>query len=268
MVAQDVTHADYCGFAEAAGVSRNTLRLDVTAAASFHDATGVQLHEATPADVDAWWVALGRRGLTPATRTYYLRAVRRFYRYRQRRTGETDPTGHVDALKIPVRVPRPVPLPVAVRAIGAGPADTGVMVGAALYAGLRVHEIAKLQPADIREDGHGLYLYVIGKGSRERRVPLVPELDQLLAGYSWPDLSPNGVTMRVRHALRKADPGSRWTAHQLRHTFATRMLEAGADVFTLQRLLGHASVQTTQVYADVSLERLTDSVLRAFPGAA
>lgn len=266
MGAQDVTHDEYVEFAAAAGVSANTVRLDGVAAQSFHRATGVPCHQATPRLVDAWWVDLGRRGLSNATRTYYLRALRRFYRWRQKRTGETDPTAHIEPLKIPARVPRPVPQKLAHAAV-ATRGDTGVMVALALFAGLRVHEIAGLRPEHVRTTDTGdTYLYIIGKGQRERRVPIADELATMLAGYSWPETSPASVTMRVRGALERAT-GRRFTAHQLRHTFATLLLESGADLLTLQRLLGHASVQTTQVYADVSVQRLHDAIDNAFPAA-
>lgn len=269
MPAQDVTHDEYLRFAEAAGVAPNTLRLDVTAALSFTSATGLPVHAATMRAADAWWIALGERGLSPATRTYYLRALRRFYRWRRKRTGQDDPTEHLEAPRIPARLPRPVPKPVAWAAAGhAG--DTGVMCALALFAGLRVHEIAKLRPGDVRADDTGrTYLYVIGKGKKERRIPVVAELDQALAGYTWPDVTAHACTQRIRYALDSAcGQRGRYSAHQLRHTFATHLLESGTDLITLQRLLGHASVQTTQVYADVSIERLTDAVLHAFPGSA
>jgi len=263
--AQEATHAEYLDYAEATGLSPNTVRLDRVAADSFHRGTGSTLDAAAPADVDRWWIWTGREGLSAATRTYYLRALRRFYRWRQRRTAQPDPTAHIEPLRIPDRVPRPVPRQLAHAAVST-PGDTGVMVALALFAGLRVHEIAKLDPGDVRRTDNGdAYLYVIGKGKRERRIPLAPELEQLLARYSWPTCTPSAVTVRVRDALRRAT-GHPYTAHQLRHTFATMLLESGADLLTLQRLLGHASVQTTQVYADVSVERLHEAVERAFPG--
>jgi len=265
MGAQDVTHEKYCQFAEAAGRSPHTVRLDRTAAQSLLQLAGVTPDQASPLHIDAWWVATA--DLTNATRTYYLRALRRYYSWRTKRTGQPDPTAHIDPLRIPARRPRPVPLTDAMAAVAVATDDTRVMVALCLFAGLRVHEVAKLRPDDIRTDRDGRrWLYIIGKGQRERHVPVTVELDTLLAGYSWPDLTPNRVSERVKYALRAAT-GRRWTAHQLRHTFATELLSEGADLISLQRLLGHASVQTTQVYADVSNDRLHDAIARAFPAA-
>lgn len=261
-----MTHDDYCQFAAAAGVSPHTVRLDQTAAQSLHRATGVWPHQADPHHIDRWWVSTA--DLTNATRTYYLRALRRFYTWRMRRTGQADPTAHIDPLRVPARQPRPVPLADAHAALTAVHGDTQVMVALCLFAGLRVHEVAKLRPADVYTDRDGhRHLYIIGKGNRERHVPVADELDQLLAGYTWPDLTPAAVTERVKYALRRGT-GRHYTAHQLRHTFATECYGQTNDLISLQRLLGHASVKTTQVYADVSQERLVETVARAFPGAA
>lgn len=261
MGAQDVTHPQYVEYAEAVGVSPHTLRLDQVAARSLA-ATGTPAETATPADIDRWWVALGRRHLTPATRTYYLRALRRYYSWRRDRTGQADPTAHIHALPIPRRLPRPVPRHVAWTALAAATGDTRVQIALAMLAGLRVHEIAQLRPDHVRTDNDGHhYLYVIGKGKRERRVPLAPDLVQLLAGYTWPDTTPNAVTLAIGRRIRP------YTAHQLRHTFATEIHAATKDLIALQRLLGHASVQTTQVYADVSLDDLDRAVQAAFSAA-
>ena len=265
VAAQYLTHDQYCLFAAATGVSEHTIRLDQTAAASLRRYSGTPIEDATPATIDTWWVAVA--DLTNASRTAYLRALRRYYTWRTKRSGQTDPTAHLDAPRVPRRQPRPVPLADAHAALDASSGDTRVMVALCLFAGLRVHEVAKLQPGDIRRDrDNHPHLYVIGKGQRERFIPIAGALEQLLAGYGWPDLTPAAVTERVKYALRQGT-GRPWTAHQLRHTFATELLEHDADLISLQRLLGHASVQTTQVYADVSQARLHDAVLRAFPAA-
>ena len=267
MARQDVTFNDYCAFAEAAGRSPHTVRLDRTAADSLRRATLTHPEDATPAHIDTWWIDLGTRDLSAATRTSYLRALRRFYKHRTRRTGQADPTAHIDPPKIPTRMPRPVPQAIAHTALTSG-GDTAVMVALALFAGLRVHEIAGLTPDSIRTTDQGdRYLYIIGKGKRERRVPVDDELDTLLATYTCPQVTTAAVSMRVKQALQRVAPGT-WCAHQLRHTFATMLLEAGSDLLTLQRLLGHASVQTTQVYADVTVQRLHDAIGRTFPAAS
>ena len=262
-----MTHDEYVAFCEAVGASPHTTRLDRTAARSVTAGAGVPVETAEPADLDRWWVWCGRRRLTPATRSYYLRALRRYYRWRHERTGQADPSAQLHALKVPGRLPRPVPIAAALHTLAAAGGDTQVMIGLALFAGLRVHEIAALTPDQVRDDGAGgRYLYIVGKGGRERRVPMVADLEQLLARYQWPDVTPAAVTMRVRHALTR-HTGRRYTAHQLRHTFATEVLAGGANLIALQRLLGHVSVQTTQVYADVTVDTLTDAVRAAFPAA-
>jgi site-specific recombinase XerD len=135
-----------------------------------------------------------------------------------------------------------------------------------LYAaGLRLSEAAWLQPADI--DSHRMQLRVArGKGNKQRLVPLSPRLLSALRTY-WKKYRPSvflfpgktadrpyastSIQKAIKRAAHKAKIKKTVTPHVLRHSYATGLLEAGVDILTISRLLGHASFTTTMVYLHV-----------------
>ena len=161
-----------------------------------------------------------------------------------------------------------------------------------LYAaGLRIGEATGLDREDLSFDG--AFVRVIGKGDRERLVPLGeialdwlrrwtggPRERLLALGHVAPArggplfLGPRGGRLArqqawasVKRAAARAGLGSRVSPHTLRHSFATHLLEGGADLRIVQELLGHASISTTQLYTHVTGERIRDVYGRAHPRA-
>jgi integrase/recombinase XerC len=151
--------------------------------------------------------------------------------------------------------------------------------------GLRVSEAASLT-AD-RVDLQGARVTVMGKGAKERRVPLSdfaveavrdwlehgrhlmapPGLDSLFVNRKRKPMSPRDVRAMVDGYADALLPGRRVGPHTLRHSFATHLLEGGADIRAVQELLGHSSVATTQRYTHVSRARLFEAYERAHPRA-
>lgn len=148
-------------------------------------------------------------------------------------------------------------------------------------AGLRIAEALALTKGDLDGDG----LRVTGKGGKTRLVPLIESVRACLESYLtlcpftlWPDdklfrgvrggvLSPRLIQLRMGQ-LRSAlglPPGA--TPHALRHSFATHLLGRGGDLRTIQELLGHASLSTTQIYTAVDTDRLLASYRQAHPRA-
>lgn len=154
--------------------------------------------------------------------------------------------------------------------------------------GIRLRELAGLTLDALDLDG-GL-VRVVGKGNKERLVPMGKPAQQALRIYlsrraellgekatpqtarfvflsrSGKVLSPSGVQRRVERHIEAAT-GRKLSPHTLRHTFATHMLDAGADLNAVKELLGHASLSTTQVYTHVSVERLKKAYRQAHPRA-
>lgn len=138
-------------------------------------------------------------------------------------------------------------------------------------AGLRVRELTHLRVRDIDSDRMTLRI-VQGKGAKDRYVGLSPRLLEQLRLYwqaeqprSWLFPSPHRdqpldatTAQRVYHKARlRADVKKEGSIHGLRHAFATHMLEAGVDLHTIQRLLGHTSIATTQRYLHLATRRIT-----------
>ena len=161
-----------------------------------------------------------------------------------------------------------------------------------LYAaGLRISEALSLDREDLCLDGG--FVRVIGKGNKERLVPvgevaldwLVRYLDEVRPAWRARDkedpprggplfisrgghrLGRQAAWTIVKRAARLAGLGDRVTPHTLRHSFATHLLEGGADLRIVQELLGHASISTTQLYTHLSGERIREVYARAHPRA-
>ncbi len=151
--------------------------------------------------------------------------------------------------------------------------------------GLRVSELCQLCAGDL--DWPGELVRVRGKGKKERLVPIgQPALEGIRvywnhAGYSpLPEmpvffgrrkrvspLSSRTVQLRLKQYLRAAGLDPKLTPHKLRHSFATHMLDAGADLRSVQELLGHAHLVTTQIYTHITTERLKQTYDKSHPRA-
>ncbi len=153
-----------------------------------------------------------------------------------------------------------------------------------LYAtGIRVSELCSLELGDLRENAQ--FLLVEGKGGRQRLVPMGSKAMEALGSYlrdARPVLpgaagralfpGPSGRPLRrqtlwkiIRAHARAAGIRKPLSPHKLRHSFATHLLERGADLRAVQALLGHADISTTQIYTHVTRERLLDIHRRAHP---
>lgn len=174
------------------------------------------------------------------------------------------------------RIPTASPLEVRDRA----------MLELAYSSGLRCAELVGLDRDSIDFDSETVR--VLGKGSKERVVPLGEPAQRALTRYlerarpalvcdrgepallvskSGRRLSPSDVTRRLGRWVREAALAGRISPHALRHSFATHMLEGGADLRSIQELLGHVSISTTQIYTRVEPGRLRDAYREAHPRA-
>jgi integrase/recombinase XerC len=246
----------------------------------------------TPADIRAFITVRRRDGLGPRGVQRALAAVRSFFRYLTREGILDNPAAR--ALKGP-RAPRNLPRPLSVKDAArvldeAGEhavawlaaRDVGLLT--LLYgAGLRISEALSLKRGDAPL---GESLVLLGKGRKERVVPLLAAVRAAVDAYvaACPyKLAPNaslflsrrGKPMSAREAqalmqkLRSALGLSETaTPHALRHSFATHLLAGGGDLRTVQELLGHASLSTTQTYTEVETGKLMAIYKKAHPRAA
>jgi len=252
-----------------------------------------------PVEPAAWTRELVERGLRDLYRTRHsaasaaraLAAWRSFSRYCKRRgVIETDPAREVDFPRLPRRLPRTLPsldLNAALDRLASGdaaaPRDRALLE--VLYStGLRLSELVGLNHGDVHREG-GL-LRVRGKGRRERVVPIgdaaLAALDAYLAGAGGAARRPadpvfvnargqrlSGRTVQrvTARRLGQVAHGLGVSPHALRHSFASHLLDGGADLRAIQELLGHRSLASTQVYTHVSAARLRKAYRQAHPRA-
>ncbi|WP_417506185.1 site-specific tyrosine recombinase XerD [Microbacterium sp.] len=220
-------------------------------------------------------------------------SVRGWHRFLAREGIEIDdPSGRLRPPKAPRRLPKALTIDQVERLLGApSPEDPiGVRDRALLellYAtGARVSEAIGL---DVDDLAHGDVLRLRGKGSKERIVPIGsfaraavdayltrvrPALAakghasaRLFLGARGSPLSRQSAWLVIRAAAEKAQITSEVSPHTLRHSFATHLLQGGADVRVVQELLGHSSVATTQIYTHVSVDTLRDIYATSHPRA-
>ena len=239
----------------------------------------------------------GRRH--PTTIGRKLAAVRTFFRFLQREGRcSQDPTLGIPTPRAPKRLPHPLPVDDCVTLIeqGAGRGDPDsekflrdrALLELLYGAGLRVGELAALDVRDV--DLHRGDVRVQGKGGVERVVPLPSEARDALGRYLdlrrgpgllaeplFRSLRPRrdgqrrlgvrDIRRTLRAHARRAGIADRVHPHRLRHSYATHLLDMGADLREIQELLGHKSLSTTEKYTAVSVERLAEVYDRAHPRA-
>jgi integrase/recombinase XerD len=264
------------------GAARNTLlsyASDLSHLASFLAARGLPLAGGEPETLQDYMASLRSEGLSARTAARRLSAIRQFHRFLLR-DGilQDDPTDLLDRPRLPAHLPKyltEAEVTALLSAAGRKPGAAGLAAAAALetmYAtGLRVSELLSLSASSVSADRP--VLLVRGKGGRERIVPLSDEARAALAahlaaqpkGGRWlfPGRPPTrALTRQAFFAMIKQvalaaglDP-ARVSPHVLRHSFASHLLAHGADLRSLQLLLGHADIGTTQIYTHVLAERL------------
>ncbi|MBI1196476.1 MAG: tyrosine recombinase [Phenylobacterium sp.] len=278
--------------------ARNTLTAytrDLDDARGFLAGRGRDLSDAAAEDVEAYFADLGARGLAPATAARRRAAVRQFYRFV---LGEgwraDDPSRRVEAPKKGRPLPKILSREEMDRLIAAAGARDGAqglrfgcMVELAYASGLRISELTALPLSALARDP--AYLIVKGKGGKERLAPLNDAARAAVKAYleARPKFLPKGqkanpwlfpsrgkegrlTPRRFAQVLDEAaadagiDP-ARVSPHVLRHAFATHLLEGGADLRVVQKLLGHADIATTQIYTHVASDRLAQVVATKHP---
>ena len=273
------------------GSARNTLLAygrDLADAGAYLTARGQALATAGREDLGAYMRSLDISARSAARR---LSCLRQFYKFLARDgVRPDDPTDLLDAPRLPATLPRllsETEMAVLLDAAATLPDRRGALAAAAielLYStGLRVSELLSLPRASLAAAGD--MLFVRGKGGRERVVPLSSTARaaaaRLVAAteagsrHLFPGRDPKRRLTRqgfdrVLHAASLAaglDP-ARVSPHVLRHAFASHMLARGADLRSLQLLLGHADIATTQIYTHVQAERLKKLVEAHHPLAA
>lgn len=245
------------------------------------------LQDLKAADFRAWLGMLNQQGLAKSSIARALSVVRTFFNYLDRHGVIHNPViQNIRAPKTPKSIPRGLSVDQTTQVLSAfedGPRDPWVLqrnlaLFTLLYGcGLRISEALGLNKQDIQQ---GDFLTIKGKGGKERLVPLLPVVKSALQKYMA--LCPYGdmplfygekgkrlnisvAEKQLRDVRRQLGLPETVTPHALRHTFATHLLEAEGDLRTIQELLGHASLSTTQRYADINREKLKQIYTKSHP---
>jgi integrase/recombinase XerD len=247
--------------------------------------------QVTRSAVTLYLVALRRRGRAPATVKRRAAAVRSFFRYLLRENVlSEDPTLDLAAPKLPKRLPHVLTVEEVERLLAApdlsspqGLRDRAMLE--LLYgSGLRVSEVVGLNVGDV--DLSVELVRCLGKGSKERLVPVGSHAVRAIRAYQQAArpalagrrmtsalflnrrggrLTRQGCWKLLRGHARRAGITRPLTPHVLRHSFATHLLERGADLRAVQEMLGHATISTTQTYTHVARDRLRAVYAQAHP---
>lgn len=259
----DVLQA-FASYQRAKGLVPSTIRERESFLRGFTQRNNVCLLEAT---TEHLMVEVGRPGISVATRRVEAVALRAFYSFTQQFGHRTDNP----ALTLPaIRVPRGTPRPFTVEQIQAmltsgAYRSTRAMIAVGYYQGFRVSQIAAVHQHNV--DVQGMTIRTVGKGNKERTLPLHPAVAELAHtmpdGYWFPSrttpnhhIRPGSVSDAIREAkLRAGITDPKLTAHSLRHSFGTHLVEAGVDIRIIAELMMHESVATTQIYTGVTAEQ-------------
>ncbi len=246
-----------------------------------------------PADFRAWMARRLSEGFARSSTARSLSSVRSFLRFLDRRGLAHNAA--VRAVRSPRQhqsVPHALAVDEAAELIQAArddqkpdwivARDTAVLM--LLYGcGLRISEALSLDRADVEQDGHALR--ITGKGNKQREVPVLPVVWDAIRAYIELSPHPGGLNDPLFVGVRGSRLGARAvqkaierlrmalglpataTPHALRHSFATHLLAGGGDLRTIQELLGHASLSTTQRYTEVDATRLMQVYRAAHPRA-
>ena len=278
------------------GASENTITAYARDLMEYADhlGNGGMLHAQRP-DIEQYLAALAANGLSASTRARRLSSARQLHRFLyEDGFREDDPAARIAGPRRPRSLPKTLSeaevtaLLEASRAPrrGGEPDIRLICLMEMLYAtGMRVSELVTLPVAAAR--GEPRMILVRGKGGRERMVPQSPPARDALkawlairdsdkraaaSAFLFPSGGKAGHLTRVRFhqilkdlALRAGVSPDRVSPHTLRHAFATHLLAHGADLRSIQQLLGHANVSTTEIYTHVQEERLRKLVMEKHP---
>jgi integrase/recombinase XerD len=250
--------------------------------------------KATPLHIVEYLLGLSDAKLAARSRARALSAIRGIHRFLVREgLAERDPTADLTSPKTPRRLPKILSLEDVERLLVAPSPTTreGLRDRAMLellYAtGLRVSELVSLPLAEVRFDAG--YVLVTGKGKKQRVVPIGERALQALRGYAdgaraelvrtahapsalfltsrGRPMTRQGFWKLLRRHARAAGITKPFSPHTLRHSFATHLVERGADLRAVQAMLGHADISTTQVYTHLSRAHLRRLYERFHPRA-
>lgn len=248
--------------------------------------------EISYAMIRSWLASLIENGISARSVNRKLSSLKAYYRFlRKEGLISENPLGRASSLNIPTRLPVFATMPEIEHALATRSNGTpfeisrDLLIMEILYCtGIRLSELINLRISDV--DNAAGTIKVTGKRNKQRIIPVTPQLLQLIEEYLelrsrqvMPNVAeiivtdkgkksyPVFIYRKVRHYLGIAGLKGVRSPHVLRHTFATHMLNEGADLNAIKELLGHSSLAATQVYTHLSVEKLKSIYKHAHPRA-
>lgn len=279
------------------GLSKNTIaayRRDLGKFNDFLKASRFEIKELNATNIYEFSAELRRSGLSDSSIARHVVAVRSLFTFLAKDQGIADVAREVVPPKIPRRLPKALTVSEVEDLINANGDDVAGIRNRALiellYAtGARVSEIVQLDVSDVGRGDSSVTVKVRGKGGKERLVPVGTFAQRALDQYltrSRPTLnrkltekalflnenrgtrlSRQSAWQIVLDSAKRSGLTRAISPHALRHSFATHLLDGGADIRVVQELLGHSSVTTTQIYTLVTIDKIRESYANAHPRA-
>jgi integrase/recombinase XerD len=286
------------------GYSDNTInayRNDLMALADFAEkelsgeGPGVTWKKFTRQNMLTYLLFLKERGYVPTTIARKVAAARSFFGFMVAEGNiKSDPTENLSSPSVGKALPKPIPIN-QVRLLLEQPAKLTTseakrdraMLELLYASGMRISELVALNMGDVNMEGD-YFVRCFGKGRKERIVPLYEGVIKLVKEYVDKDrpkllrnkkdnalflnargerLTRQGFWQKLKEYAKSAGLDAKISPHTLRHSFATHMLNGGADLRSVQELLGHANISTTQVYTHLTTEQVRKSYDRSHPRA-
>jgi integrase/recombinase XerD len=238
---------------------------------------------------------LKERGYVATTMARKVAAARSFFSFLvSEGTIKADPTENMSSPSVGKALPKPIPLN-QVRLLLEQPAKLStaeakrdrVMLELLYASGMRISELVALNPGDVNTEGD-YFVRCFGKGRKERIIPLYEQIALAIKKYIEEDrpklahgkketalflnargerLTRQGFWQKLKEYVKSAGLDAQISPHTLRHSFATHMLSGGADLRSVQELLGHANISTTQVYTHLTTEHVRRTYDKSHPRA-
>jgi site-specific recombinase XerD len=254
--------------------SPRTIELYSLVLKKFREHAGKPIEQCTRPDIVRYLNhIIFERKLSKATAANTLSVLKSFYSFLlQNEYINADPTKGINPVKIDKKAPEYLTQGEMKELINIASGDRDNLMVKMLYAtGVRVSELVNIKKQDI-DTGQGT-IKVFGKGAKERIVLIPDVMRPQVEAYCGPlkdedkifDLTPRMVQLEIKKLSKMAGINKKVTPHKLRHSFATHMLQNGGNVVAIQKLLGHTSLNTTQIYTHYSVDELKEMYANTHP---
>ncbi len=253
--------------------SPGTIELYSLVLRKFQEYTGKPIGHSTRHDIVRYLNhIIFERKLSKATAANILSILKSFFSFMlQNEYVPADPTKGISPVKVDKKAPVYLTQDEMKELINTAKDERDNLMVKMLYAtGVRVSELVNIRRQDI--DFERGTIKVLGKGAKERIVlipdvmrPRVESYCERLKGEKLFDLTPRMIQIEIKKLAGLAGINKKVTPHKLRHSFATHMLQNGGNVVAIQKLLGHTSLNTTQIYTHYSVDELKDMYARTHP---